>query len=117
MSTSALFVACETFSRCVYWKVGDGKAQRGGLVTGTYRAGKTLSPLITQAAPPDCPSLRCCAKEKEKFTSEEKTVLLFKQSPWLCNSSLNGEVQLEPGTRCLPKRRVTGSGVKCTKWR
>lgn len=66
--------------------------------------------------PPNCHSLHCYAKEKEKCTFEDKMVLLFKQSRYLYNSSLNGRVHLEPGTCCLQKHHIMGSDVKGGKW-
>jgi len=82
-----------------------------------HKIGRIISPFITQAVPLNCHSLHCYAKEKDKFTSEDKIVLLFKQSHCLCNSSLNGKVQLKPGTQCLQKYRVMGNNVKCSSWR
>lgn len=95
---------------------GNGKARRTGLVTDMHRTGIIISLFVTQAVSPNCHSLHCYAKEKEKFTSEDKMVLLFKQSQCLCNSSLNGKVQLEPGTCCLQKYQVMSNNVKCSKW-
>lgn len=114
---SGASTSCEAFTRHLYWRGGNGKARCTGLVTDMHRTGKIISPFVTQAVPPNCHSLHCYAKEKEKFTSEDKMVLLFKQSQCLCNSSLNGEVQLEPGTCCLQKYHVMSNNVKCSKWR
>lgn len=108
--------SCEAFTRRVYWRVGDGNAQGTGLVTDMHKIRKIISPFITQAVPLNCHSFHCYAKEKEKFTFEDKTVFLFEQSHSLCNSSLNGKVQLEPGTCCLQKYHVMGKNVKCRKW-
>lgn len=46
------------------------------------------------------------AKEKEKFTFQDKMVLSVKQSYCFCNSSFNSRGQLEPGTCCLQKCHV-----------
>lgn len=94
----------------------EGRKWKSSLHRSGHKTGSTISPLFTKAVPENRHRLHCCVKEWEKFTSEDKMVLLFIQSRSLCNSTLNGKVQLEPGTCCLQKYYVIGSNVKCSKW-
>lgn len=113
---SGASIFCEAFTRRVYRGAGNGKVRCTGLVTDVHEIAKIISPFIAQAVPWNCHSLHCYAKEKEKFTFEDKTVLLVKQSHCLCNSSLDGKVQLEPGTCSLQKYHVMGDNGKWSKW-
>lgn len=104
-----------SFHRWMSWGQGVDKhhVQAWPLTVHTTR--EIISLFITQAVLLKWHSWHCYAKEKEKFTFQDKMVLLVKQSYCLCNGSFNGRVQLEPGT-CLQKCHVMGNDVECGKW-
>lgn len=107
----------EELSQVCVLRAGCGKALCAGLVTDSaHNTGNNFSDHYPSSAL-KTHSLHCYAKEKEKFTFEDKMVFLVKQSYCLCNCSFSGKVQLEPGTCCLQKYQVMGNNVKCSKWR